>query len=74
MKHEWIEKARSINFDRLDALVSERIAALKMIVHNSDKADFSDEAMNAICRDLIMPCVYSLGQFIEAVNVQEQTE
>jgi CheY-specific phosphatase CheX len=74
MKYEWTEKARSINFDRLDQLVSERIAALKNIVHSNEKTGFSDEAMNAICRDLIMPCVYSLGQFIEAVSIEEQTE
>jgi hypothetical protein len=74
MQHEWIEKARSINFERLDELVSARIVALKMIVQNSDKADFGDDTLNAICRDLVMPSIYTLAKFIESVNVQEESE
>ena len=67
---EWIDKARAIDFDRLDMLVSERIGALKMYVENMDKIDGGDTGVNeAICRDLIFPCVGLLANFVDSVNV-----
>lgn len=74
MQHEYLEKARSINFERLDELVSQRIVALKLLVQNSSKADFGDDAMNVLCRDLVMPSIYTLAKFIESVDVQVDSE
>ena len=71
MTHKNIETVRRIDFDRLDMLVSERIAALNLYAQNIDKADGGEEAHDAICRDLILPCVYTLTQFLEAVNLDE---
>ena len=58
-----------IDFDRLDTLVSERIGALKLYAQNIDKAEGSKELHDAICRDLILPCVGLLTNFIESVKV-----
>ena len=69
MTLENIEKVRRIDFDRLNALVSERIKALKLYVKNIDKANGDPAVHDAICRDLVMPCVHMLAQFIEAVKV-----
>lgn len=70
MSTEFLDKARQIDFDRLNALVSERIAALKLYITNIDKAE-GDKALlhDAICRDLVLPCVFTLANFIEVVNV-----
>lgn len=67
-----IENVRSINFDKLNMLVSERIGVLKMYVHNIDKAVEGPEIHEAICRDLIIPCIGLLAQFLEAVKIGEQ--
>ena len=58
-----------IDFDRLDTLVSERIGALKLYAQNIDKAEGSKELHDAICRDLILPCVGLLTSFLESVKV-----
>jgi hypothetical protein len=66
-----LDKVRNLNFDRLDDLVSERIAALKLYAQNIDKTSNADPATNdAICRDLILPCVYLLAKFLESVKVE----
>lgn len=64
-----IEMVGRIDFDRLDMLVSERIGALKLYAQNIDKADGGAALNDAICRDLILPCVYTLTQFIESVKI-----
>ena len=66
---ENIEKVKSIDFDRLDTLISERLAALKMLAGSLDKLDVGPEVADAICRDTILPCVYTLAQFLESVDV-----
>lgn len=74
MSTEFLDKARQIDFDRLNALVSERIAALKLYITNIDKAEGDKALHDAICRDLVLPCVFTLANFIEAVNVNVQEE
>ena len=64
-----LEIVQRIDFDRLDTLVSERIGALKLYAENFDKAEGSKELHDAICRDLILPCVGLLTNFIESVKV-----
>ncbi len=58
-----------IDFDRLDTLVSKRIGALKLYAQNIEKAEGSKELHDAICRDLILPCVGLLTNFLESVKV-----
>jgi hypothetical protein len=60
-----------IDFDRLDTLVSERIGALKLYAQNIEKAEGSKELHDAICRDLILPCVGLLTSFLESVKVSD---
>jgi len=74
MTHKHLEMVQQINFDRLDMLVSERIGALKLYAHNIDKAQESKDVHDAICRDLIMPCVHLLAQFVEAVKLDEVSQ
>lgn len=69
MNYENIEKVKRIDFDRLDTLISERLAALKMLAGSLDKLDVGPEVADAICRDTILPCVYTLAQFLESVEV-----
>ena len=64
-----LEIVQLIDFDRLDTLVSERIGALKLYAENIDKAEGSKELHDAICRDLILPCVGLLTNFLESVKV-----
>jgi|CXWK01.1.fsa_nt_gi hypothetical protein len=64
-----LEIVQLIDFDRLDTLVSERIGALKLYAQNIDKAEGSKELHDAICRDLILPCVGLLTSFLESVKV-----
>ncbi len=71
MEHKNIDFVRRIDFDRLDMVVSERIGALKLYAQNIDKAEGGEEVHDAICRDLILPCVYTLTQFLEAVKLDE---
>ena len=63
-----------IDFDRLDTLVSERIGALKLYAQNIEKAEASKELHDAICRDLILPCVGLLTNFIESVKVNVEED
>lgn len=71
---EWIDKARCLDFDRLQTLVTERITALRMYVENIDKSDDDPRLHNAICRDLIFPSIGLLGNFVESVNIKIEDE
>jgi len=64
-EYENIEKVKRLDFDHLDMLVSERIGALKLLAQSMTESDVHD----AICRDLILPCVYTLAQFLESVKI-----
>ena len=68
MEYENIEKVKRLDFDRLDMLVSERIGALKMLAHGITEREVNDE----ICRDLILPCVYLLAQFLDSVKIDDK--
>ena len=68
MKYENIEKVKQLDFDRLDMLVSERIGALKLLAQGMTESDVHD----AICRDLILPCVYTLAQFLDSVKIENK--
>ena len=68
MKYENIEKVKRLDFDRLDMLVSERIGALKLLAQGMTESDVHD----AICRDLILPCVYLLAQFLDSVKIEDK--
>jgi hypothetical protein len=68
MKYDNIETVRRLDFDHLDMLVSERIGALKLLAQGVQETDVHD----AICRDLILPCVYALAQFIESVKIEDK--
>ena len=68
MKYKNIETVKRLDFDRLDMLVSERIGALKLLAQGMTEREVNDE----ICRDLILPCVYMLAQFIESVQIEEK--
>ena len=69
-KYENIEKVKRLDFDRLDMLVSERIGALKLLAQGIQDTELQD----AVCRDLILPCVYTLSQFIESVKIDNIKE
>lgn len=66
-KYKNIETVKRLDFDQLDTLVSERIGALKLLAQGMTECEVNDE----ICRDLILPCVYALAQFIESVQIEE---
>ena len=68
MEYDNIETVKSLDFDRLDTVVSERIGALKLLAQSMGETDVND----AICRDLILPCVYTLAQFLESVKIEEK--
>lgn len=67
-KYENIEKVKRLDFDRLDMLVSERLGALKLLAQGMKEREVDD----AICRDLILPCVYLLAQFLESVKIGDK--
>ena len=67
-KYENIEKVKRLDFDRLDMIVSERLGALKLLAQSMTESDVHD----AICRDLILPCVYLLAQFLESVKIDDK--
>ena len=71
MPYKHIETVQRVDFDRLDKLVSERIGALKLYALHIDQAEGGQELHDAICRDLILPSVYMLAQFLESVNLDE---
>ena len=68
MKYENIEKVKRLDFDRLDMLVSERLGALKLLAQGMTDSDVND----AVCRDLILPCVYLLAEFLESVKIDDK--
>ena len=70
MKYDNIEKVKRLDFDRLDVLVSERLGALKLLAQGMTESDVHD----AICRDLILPCVYLLAEFLESVKIDDKGE
>ena len=70
MKYDNIETVKRLDFNRLDTLVSERISALKLLAQGMTEREVNDE----ICRDLILPCVYALAQFIESVEIEEKKD
>jgi len=67
-KYKNIEKVKQLDFDHLDMLVSERIGALKLLAQGMNEREVNDE----ICRDLILPCVYLLAQFLESVKIEDE--
>jgi len=67
-KYENIETVKRLDFDHLDMLVSERIEALKLLAQGMTERQVNDD----ICRDLILPCVYTLTQFLESVEIEEK--
>lgn len=68
MKYENIEKVKQLDFDRLDMLVSERLGALKLLAQGMQEREVNE----GICRDLILPCVYLLAQFLESVKIDDK--
>ena len=68
MKYDNIEKVKRLDFDRLDVLVSERLGALKLLAQGMTESDVHD----AVCRDLILPCVYLLAEFLESVKIDDK--
>ena len=67
-KYENIEKVKRLDFDRLDMLVSERLGALKLLAQGITEREVNDD----ICRDLILPCVYLLAQFLDSVKIDDK--
>ena len=70
MNYKNIETVKRLDFDRLDTVVSERIEALKRLAQGMTEREVNDD----ICRDLILPCVYALAQFIESVEIEEKND
>jgi hypothetical protein len=68
--YENIEKVKRLDFDHLDLLVSERIGALKLLAQGMNEREVNDD----ICRDLILPCVYILAQFLDSVKIEESND
>ena len=68
MKYKNIETVKRLDFDHFDMLVSERIGALKLLA----QAVQETEEHEAVCRDLILPCVFTLAEFIESVKIEEK--
>ena len=68
MKYENIEKVKRLDFDSLDMLVSERLGALKLLAQGMTEREVNDD----ICRDLILPCVYLLAQFLDSVKIEDK--
>ena len=65
--YENLEKVKRLDFDRLDSLVSERLGALKIYAQHVGQTE--SDVHDAICRDLILPCVYILAQFLDSVKI-----
>lgn len=73
-KFEWTKKVQSLDFDRMHMLVCQRIEFLKIYAENIEKDGAGAEVNEAICRDLIFPCLSILVEFIEAVRVGEEVQ
>ena len=71
-KYENIEKVKRLDFDRLDSLVSERLGALKIYAQHVGKTE--SDVHDAICRDLILPCVYTLVEFLDSVKIGDSND
>lgn len=71
-KYENIEKVKRLDFDRLDSLVSERLGALKIYAQNVGQTE--SVVHDAICRDLILPCVYTLVEFLDSVKIEDSND
>ena len=69
-KYENIETVKRLDFDRLDVLVSERLGALKLLAQGMTEREVNED----ICRDLILPCVYLLAQFLDSVKIEENND
>jgi len=69
-KYKNIETVKQIDFDRLDTLVSERLGALKIYAQTVGQTE--SVVHDAICRDLILPCVYTLVEFLESVKIEDE--
>jgi hypothetical protein len=69
-KYKNIETVKQLDFDRLDSLVSERLGALKIYAQNVGQTE--SDVHDAICRDLILPCVFLLAQFLESVKIEDE--
>ena len=72
MEYKNIETVKQLDFDRLDTLVSERLGALKIYAQNVGKTE--SDVHDAICRDLILPCVYTLVEFLESVKIEDEED
>ena len=72
MEYKNIETVKQLDFDRLDSLVSERLGALKIYAQNVGQTE--SEVHDAICRDLILPCVYTLVEFLDSVKIEESND
>ena len=70
MNYKNIETVKRLDFDQLDTVVSERIGALKLLAQGMTDRQVNDD----ICRDLILPCVYALAQFIESVEIEAKKD
>jgi len=70
MEYKNIETVKQLDFDRLDTLVSERLGALKIYAQNVGQTE--SDVHDAICRDLILPCVYTLVEFLESVKIEDE--
>lgn len=70
MKYDNFEKVKRLDFDRLDVLVSKRLGALKLLAQGMTEREVNDD----ICRDLILPCVYLLAEFLESVKIDDKGE
>lgn len=72
MEYKNIETVKQLDFDRLDSLVSERLGALKIYAQNVGQTE--SDVHDAICRDLILPCVYTLVEFLESVKIGDSND
>jgi len=70
MEYENIAKVKRLDFDHLDMLVSERLGALKIYAQTVGKTE--SDVHDSICRDLILPCVYLLAEFLESVKIGDE--
>ena len=52
--------------------MSERLGALKIYAQNVGQTE--SDVHDAICRDLILPCVYTLVEFLESVKIEDEED
>lgn len=68
--HKMLDMVQRIDFDRLNAVVTERITALALAAQQLDQLDGPPELAEAMCCDLILPAVGLLTEFIQSVQVE----